>query len=70
MRFFFLLAYVPYLIIQLLGMEAYFVNAMAAVELWRHNDDVRFLMVKARKPLVELSNSDKLRRISKETGMN
>lgn len=51
MRFFFLLAYIPYLIIQLLGLEAHFVNAMAAVELWRHSDNVRFLMVKARKPL-------------------
>ncbi|EXJ70428.1 uncharacterized protein A1O5_06496 [Cladophialophora psammophila CBS 110553] len=68
MRFFFLLAYIPYLIIKLFGMEAHFVNAMAAVELWRYSDDVRFLMVKARKPLVELSNSDELRRRSKETG--
>ena len=51
MRFFFLLAYIPYLIIRLLGLEAHFVNAMAAVEIWRHKDHVRFLMVKARKPL-------------------
>lgn len=51
MRFFFLLAYIPYLIIRLLGLEARFVNAMAAVELWHHSDNVRFLMVKARKPL-------------------
>ncbi|KIX97891.1 uncharacterized protein Z520_06669 [Fonsecaea multimorphosa CBS 102226] len=70
MRFFFLLAYIPYLIIQLLGMEAYFVNAMAGVELWRHSDDVRLLMVKARKPLVELSNSNGQRRRSKESGMD
>lgn len=70
MRFFFLLAYIPYLIIQLFGMEAYFVNAMAGVELWRHSDDVRFLMVKARKPPVELSNSDERRRRSKASGMS
>ncbi|KIW90521.1 uncharacterized protein Z519_09168 [Cladophialophora bantiana CBS 173.52] len=69
MRFFFLLAYIPYLIIKLFGMEAYFVNAMAGVELWRHSEDVRLLMVKARKPL-EFSKSDELRRRSKETGMN
>ena len=62
MRFFFLLAYIPYLIIQLLGLEAHFVNVMAAVELWRHSDDIRFLMVKARKPLVGFSNSDELTR--------
>jgi sterol 24-C-methyltransferase len=51
MRFFFFLAYIPYLIIQLLGLEAHFANAMAAVEMWRHRDHVRYLMVKARKPL-------------------
>jgi sterol 24-C-methyltransferase len=51
MRFFFLLAYIPYLIIQLLGLEAHFANAMAAVELWRHRDHVRYRMIKARKPL-------------------
>lgn len=67
MRFFFLLAYIPYLIIQFLGLEAHFVNAMAAVEVWRHGDDVRFLMVKARKPLVDLSRSDQLKRRPKET---
>jgi sterol 24-C-methyltransferase len=70
MRFFFLLAYIPYLIIQLLGLEAYFVNAMAAVELWRYRDDVRFLMFKARKPLIELSTSEERRRRSKEAEMN
>jgi ubiquinone/menaquinone biosynthesis C-methylase UbiE len=62
MRFFFLLAYLPYLLIQLLSLEAHFVNAMAAVELWRHSNDVRYLMVKAIKPLVEVSRSDELRR--------
>jgi sterol 24-C-methyltransferase len=61
MRFFFLLAYIPYLIIQLLGLEAHFVNAMAAVELWRHSDHVRFLMVKARKPFRQSSRSDEPR---------
>ena len=67
MRFFFLLAYIPYLIIQFLGLEAHFVNAMAAVELWRHGDDVRFLIFKARKPLVDPSSLDQLRRRPTET---
>jgi sterol 24-C-methyltransferase len=66
MRLFFLLAYIPYLIIQLLGLEAYFVNAMAAVELWRYRDRIRYLMVKARKPLHEPSDSGGVRRRLKE----
>jgi SAM-dependent methyltransferase len=70
MRFFFLLAYIPYLIIQLLGLEAYFVNAMAAVELWRHSDSIRYLMVKGRKPLHAPSDSDGVRRRLKETDVS
>jgi len=51
LRFFFLLAFIPYLLIQLFGLEAHFVNAMAAVEMWRYREDVKFLMVKAKKPV-------------------
>lgn len=50
MRFFFLLAYIPYLIISLLGLQRHFVNAMAGVELYRYSDDIRYLMVRAQKP--------------------
>ena len=67
MRFFFLLAYISYLIIQLLGLEAHFVNAMAGVELWRHGDNIRYLAFKARKPPQEPSASDELRRRLTET---
>jgi ubiquinone/menaquinone biosynthesis C-methylase UbiE len=67
MRFFFLVVYIPYLIIQLLGLEAYFVNAMAAVELWRHRDHIRYLMFKARKPLHKPSDSDGVKRRLKGT---
>lgn len=67
MRFFFILAFIPYLIIQLFGLEAHFVNAMAAVELWRYREDVRYLMVKARKPLHKPFEQDGLRpRLAKE----
>lgn len=68
MRFFFFLAYIPYLIVKFLGLEAHFVNVMAGVELWRHGNDVRFLMVKARKPTVDHSNSDRLRKRAKGKG--
>ncbi|KIW09842.1 hypothetical protein PV08_11943 [Exophiala spinifera] len=68
MRFFFILAFIPYLIIKLLGLEAYFVNAMAGVELWRHRDHVRFLMVKARKPVAKLPRSDEWRSRPKASG--
>ena len=69
MRFFFLLAYIPYLIIQLFGFERHFVNVMAGVELWRHRDHVRFLMVKAKKPLVMLPSLDERRRRPKDLSM-
>lgn len=63
MRFFFLLACVPYLIILFLGVEAHFVNAMTAVSfgVTATMYIVRFLMVKARKPLVNLSSLYQLR---------
>ncbi|KEF57293.1 uncharacterized protein A1O9_05210 [Exophiala aquamarina CBS 119918] len=66
MRLFFSLAYTPYLIIHLL-LEAYFVNAMAGVELWRHSNDIRLLMVKARKLAVEHSSGYRFRKTAKET---
>ncbi|MCJ1311670.1 hypothetical protein MMC25_005343 [Agyrium rufum] len=68
MRFFFLLAYIPYLIVRLFGLEAYFTNTMAAVELWYYRDDIRYLMIKARKPSNTQSQADEPRRRLPNTG--
>ena len=61
MRLFFLLAYLPYLVIKLLNLEAYFVNTMAAVETWRYGKHIRYLMVKGRKPFYTPSGSINVR---------
>lgn len=53
LRLFFLVAYVPYLVICLLGLQAWFVNTQAAVEGYRILDKGlwRYVVVTARKPL-------------------
>ena len=51
MRLFFVLALVPYLIVRILGLGKWFANTMAAVEYWRIRKRIRFVEVKAHKPL-------------------
>jgi sterol 24-C-methyltransferase len=51
LRLFFVVAYIPYLIIRFLGLQAYFVNAMAGVESYRGRKIWRYIGVSARKPL-------------------
>jgi len=51
MRFFFILAYIPYLLIRFFGLEAHFVNSVAAVENYRCKKNMKYVMVKARKSL-------------------
>ena len=50
LRLFFILAVVPYILVRLLGLEAKFTNTMAAVDCYRIKEDMRVIMVKARKP--------------------
>ena len=45
-----MLAYVPYLFVRLLGLEAWFVNTAAGVELYRGSEFCRYVVVSARKP--------------------
>lgn len=51
LRLFFILAYIPYILISLLGLEARFANTMAAVEFYRFRSSIKYLAVKARKPV-------------------
>lgn len=51
LRFFFILAYLPYLIVKLFGLEAYFVNCVAGVEGYRSIGYARYVAISARKPL-------------------
>ena len=50
MRLFFVLAYIPYLFVQLLGLQSRFVNTVAAVECYGGRKYGRYIAVSARKP--------------------
>jgi sterol 24-C-methyltransferase len=54
LRLFFILAYLPYLLIQLFGLEAHFINTVTGVEAYRAQrvGHVRYVSISARKPLV------------------
>lgn len=50
LRLFFVLAFVPFLIVRFLGLEKYFVNTVAGVEGYRSRKYCRYVAVSARKP--------------------
>ncbi|KAJ5963466.1 uncharacterized protein N7479_003342 [Penicillium vulpinum] len=50
LRLFFVLAYVPYLVIRLFGLEKYFVNAVSAIVAYRYFDMHRYVVIRASKP--------------------
>ena len=50
LRLFFILAYIPYLFIKLLGLQAWFVNTVAGVEGYRAREFSRYVAVTAEKP--------------------
>ncbi|TVY40990.1 Sterol 24-C-methyltransferase [Lachnellula subtilissima] len=65
LRMFYLLAFIPYLIISFLGLKAHFVNTVAGYEGYIHRDIARYVTVSARKPLdkgeVESNEGKKIR---------
>ncbi|KAJ5323036.1 hypothetical protein N7452_011325 [Penicillium brevicompactum] len=50
LRLFFVLAYIPYLIIKLFGLERYFINAVAGIAGYRYFDMHRYVTIRATKP--------------------
>ncbi|KAJ5129838.1 uncharacterized protein N7515_005877 [Penicillium bovifimosum] len=50
MRLFFILAYVPYLVIRLFGLERHFVNTVAAIVGYRYFHIHRYMAIRATKP--------------------
>ncbi|RMZ84997.1 hypothetical protein DV738_g323, partial [Chaetothyriales sp. CBS 135597] len=52
-RLFFLIAYIPWLIVSLLGLERYFINTVAVIDGYRNHDRHRYLAIAATKPSVE-----------------
>ncbi len=60
LRLFFILAYLPFLIVKLFGLESIFINTVAAVKLYKSRDYCRYVAVSAKKPLA-LEKRDNLR---------
>ncbi|RYP89227.1 hypothetical protein DL769_000151 [Monosporascus sp. CRB-8-3] len=50
MRFFYMVAYVPWVVVSFLGLERYFVNLVAVVAAYRHHDLWRYIAISATKP--------------------
>ncbi|EMR89691.1 hypothetical protein ACHAP3_000735 [Botrytis cinerea] len=50
-RFFFVLAYIPYLLVIALGLQKHFVNTMAGVEGWKCRKSIKYVAVSAEKPM-------------------
>lgn len=50
LRMFYLLAFIPYLIIAFLGLKAYFINTVAGYEGYVYRDAARYIAVSAKKP--------------------
>ena len=51
LRLFFLLAYLPWLLVRLFGLEAWFVNTVAGVQSYRGKDSWRYVAITARRPV-------------------
>jgi ubiquinone/menaquinone biosynthesis C-methylase UbiE len=49
-RLFYLIAYIPYLIVTFLGLEKYFINTIAGVQSYRGRNHWRYLAISATKP--------------------
>ncbi|KAL4816630.1 S-adenosyl-L-methionine-dependent methyltransferase [Aspergillus spinulosporus] len=49
-RLFYLIAYIPYLIVTFLGLERYFINTIAGVQSYRGRNHWRYLAISATKP--------------------
>jgi sterol 24-C-methyltransferase len=60
LRLFFVLAYLPYLIVKLFVIESTFINTVAAYKLYKSRDYCRYVAVSAKKPLV-LEENDSIR---------
>ncbi|KAF7927546.1 uncharacterized protein EAE98_005928 [Botrytis deweyae] len=60
-RFFFVLAYIPYLLVLAFGLQKHFVNTMAGVEGWKCRNSIKYVVVSGEKPMEngsELDNSE------------
>jgi sterol 24-C-methyltransferase len=52
LRLFFILAFLPYLIVKFFGLESFFINTVAAYKLYKSREYCRYVAVSAKKPLI------------------
>ncbi|KAL4798813.1 S-adenosyl-L-methionine-dependent methyltransferase [Aspergillus venezuelensis] len=70
-RVFFILAYIPFLVVSLLGLERYFVNTVAGVQSYRGRGFWRYVNVSGRKPgVLETGVGDRNMEGEEERGMD
>ncbi|KAE8450722.1 hypothetical protein EG329_006067 [Mollisiaceae sp. DMI_Dod_QoI] len=50
LRLFFVLAYLPFLLVKFFGLQSHFINTVAAVKLYQSRDYCRYIAVSAKKP--------------------
>jgi sterol 24-C-methyltransferase len=60
-RLFFVLAYISFLFVKLLGLQSHFVNTVAGVEAYRGREYCRYVSVSAKKPLGVRNESEPVR---------
>jgi ubiquinone/menaquinone biosynthesis C-methylase UbiE len=64
MRLFFVCAYIPYLIIRLFGLEAYFINTVAAIVGYRYRRLHRYIALSAKKPAEKGTSQQRIKESS------
>ncbi|RAL59778.1 hypothetical protein DID88_000407 [Monilinia fructigena] len=58
-RFFFILAYIPYLLVTALGLQKHFVNTISGVEGWKFRNSIKYVVVSGTKAIETNSELDK-----------
>jgi sterol 24-C-methyltransferase len=58
LRLFFILAFLPYSIVVLFGLQSIFINTVAAYKLYKSRDYCRYVAVSAKKPLIAKQKDD------------
>ncbi|QSZ28644.1 hypothetical protein DSL72_003143 [Monilinia vaccinii-corymbosi] len=58
-RFFFILAYIPYLLVSAFGLQKHFINTMAGVEGWKCRNSIKYVVVSGTKPMETGTELDK-----------
>ena len=56
LRMFYVLAFIPYWVVRVLGVKTWFINTVAGFEGYKYRDSARYVVVSARKPNIDRRN--------------